>query len=131
MSVDYILKCDPHLELLRVQEDKFEDNVTHLWSLVICTAQQHGFGHIYWRNTKWETSFFVQWWWRLPHFLFKLELKNIYTSGSTNSVEEETKILNIDWFNLYLGPYVTKLIISTLKLHHMFRWMLLFSQKNV
>ena len=55
-----------------------------------------GFGHIYWRNTSWKTSFFVQWvllvlsfdsyWWIGP--ISSIALSNVYTRRSNTTTQK-------------------------------------------
>ena len=58
------------------------------------SAQNCGFGHIYWRNPKWKTSFFVQWKqgcfniendWLLLIFLLWSFMTSIYSNISTET----------------------------------------------
>ena len=50
------------------------------------SAVSCGFGHIYWRNLYWKTSFFVQWW-----HLWSVEWFNYY-NGKLNLMNTAQKI---------------------------------------
>ena len=55
-----------------------------------------GFGHIYWRNPWWRTSFFVQWIKIICNASFVFKMKSCVLNKFSSSVEQSVSI--IDYF---------------------------------
>ena len=83
------------------------------------------FGHIYWRNPWWKTSFFVQWY-----------QKGMNCGGTPWNIEISpnflvSKIFGNAQFSLSFGWIVQNLCVSTKIHHHEIRWQLGFSCSEV